>query len=282
MGCEIGIFINSAARHKARNLALANAAVTPFSCSQDITILDSTVRLPNRIIIVGGEGSIRATLQKAYDLHQLNPVGIFGGGTNNLFYNHLKALGNSCSWQDFINGQKELNFFQCRPGMIGNDIFNINLGLGVFEQSQGLINEHLRPFVKGKLRPRLAQVASCVALICQYREGIPSFEMFSTSPRIGAAIAFPKQRIDASTLAHGLILGNSRYESVRNLLVVFLHWQVKSMPPTSAFNTNYGESFETSTRLNTIYLDGDTFTKEKREQVLVRRAPKSIPVIAVV
>lgn len=73
---ELGVFINPHADRKTYNAALRIAADAPYAFIDTIPPTDiSKNSFPDRIVVAGGEGSIRTIIQEMYERECLHPKG---------------------------------------------------------------------------------------------------------------------------------------------------------------------------------------------------------------
>ncbi|KKQ76773.1 hypothetical protein A3B42_02620 [Candidatus Daviesbacteria bacterium RIFCSPLOWO2_01_FULL_38_10] len=70
---------------------------------------------PRRIILAGGDGSIRSFLQMMHDRKEVRPVGLLPGGSQNVLYHQLENLGLKMTAREFLERSPNRRL---RPGMM--------------------------------------------------------------------------------------------------------------------------------------------------------------------
>lgn len=207
-------------------------------------------RFPKRLIVRGGDGSVREICQWMHDRGEVRPIGLLPGGTQNVLYHALMELGLKASIKTFL--EKTLDDYpenqRLRPGMANDLVFVNHVGLGRVEQHLGRLNARLRLLPNG-YRTLVATLLSLAA--ASLHPGKDFLNLYTITPSIGQLRAFPDQRLLSNALTH-----------------------VRGIRQISGF------CFEDEATGNSIWLDGDTLPYS-RQTVLVKRTPYGIPVVAI-
>lgn len=280
---ELGIFIHPYSDPPAQRKARAiNDALPSSFRTQEIADL-STAR---RILVVGGDGSLRRVMQFVYDEEALETqIGILGGGTNNVIHKELIRNGVTHSLEDFLDsdqGKDEHLLF--RPGLFGNQVFTATVGVGQFENMAGSYLEKLRAYTPRRLRFKISSLFSLVSMMARENPNLLPLDLVSTSPNFGSVTLFPQQELHSSLLTHAWI-EEKGFEGLRKLLVTLFCWQTGIKPPKSALKTEQATSFELSNPGSTLWADGDTFFRflgENHGNMLVNRASQAFAVTAII
>lgn len=211
-------------------------------------------RFPKRLIVRGGDGSIREICQWMHDRKEIRPVGILPGGSQNVLYHALMDLGLKANIKAFL--EKSLDDYpeeqRLRPGMINDRVFVNHVGLGHVEQQLGRLNARLRLLPNG-CRTLVATLFSLAT--ASANPGKNFLNLYTITPRIGPVLAFPEQRLLNDELTHAWIRGG-RIRQLR------------------------GSWFQDTTVGNYVWFDGDTRYYSQQE-VLITRASYGIPVVAI-
>lgn len=256
---ELGVYANDFApkpiRRKARDMIRLLPAGQSF-----YTVIPRHIENfsdAKRIIVVGGEGSIRRVVQMMHDREVVRPVGLLPGGSQNVLYKTLRKLGLQLDAKTFL--EKTLHDYpedrSLRPGMINDRIFVNHVGLGSLEQQLGRFNAILR-FLPNGCRTFAAVPHSLVYAVLDTIISRRRFlNLYTISPRIGQILAFPDQELLSDTLTH-VWVGGRRIRQLQRFC------------------------FKDRMAGNCIWIDGDT-TPYSQQEVLITRASYGIPMVAI-
>lgn len=284
---EAGIFINPHSNKDIQDRVLKR--IIPRVNAGFYSPGEQNESLPGKIIVIGGEGTIRDVIQDMVDKDDVTPLGIVAGGTNNVLYRTLLANGNSMGLSDFMEYDTDelARRFSFRPGLFEQSAFTNQVGLGIFEQSQGTSNEKLRGVLRGKLpgRSRLfaASFKALLTALTQGSDTLAELDLYSLTPFVGSKKLFPDQDPNGDLITHAHILGNSKTQRMRYLTIVAASWALGKIPPPNTLEMEQDYSFTADiSHSPAIWLDGDTkpLHSEKRE-VVITRWNKAIPVVAI-
>lgn len=229
---------------------------------------------PRRIIVAGGDGSVREILQWMQDRGEVRPVGLMAGGSQNVLYHALMELGLKTSINTFLekNPDDYPEDQRLKPGMVGDLVFVNHAGLGRFEQHLGEFNRRLRLLRNGQ-RPFVCALFSLAASLNP--NGRKDFlNLYTITPTIGQLRAFPEQKLLGNGITH------AKVSSVRGLVQTMIYWQRGQSAPNRAMHQSTYTRFEDTTGNSSIWLDGDT-SAYPRQAVLITRTPYGIPVVAI-
>ncbi len=285
MGKELGVFINPAARRTAqeRGKEIAdryNCPIVGIPSSE----LDFAP-LPERVIVVGGEWSIRRVVEKMYRSGELRPVGVVGGGTHDVTHRLLLGEELALSLDKFMSmGDDEFpEQYGYRPGEFDGKIFNNHVGAGGYERAVGRANR-LFDSLRIPRRPgsNLAQYAG-LFLMTHQANGKYALNIYSVSPNIGSFRVFPKQDFHGSSLTHVSIEGQSAAERLIKLLLTLSFWRLGRQPPQTILQTKFANKFNLSFDGESLWIDGDTEENRHRGgEIAVGRKAKAIVLAAIV
>lgn len=234
-------------------------------------------RFPKRLIVRGGDGSMREICQWMNDRGEFRPIGLLPGGSQNVLYNALLELGLTSDVKAFL--EKETDDYPedqiLRPGMVGNLVFVNHVGFGHFEQHLGEYNKRLRFLPNGR-RTLVAALISLVRAACHPNRKEDILNLYTITPTIGQIPAFPEQNLLDGNLTHARVVG------VRSLVTTLLYWQMGKAAPDKIMPQLSGSSFAVPPTGNYIWLDGDTVPYVFQEGTLIRRASYGIPMVAII
>lgn len=225
-------------------------------CINSLKELEDLKVLPQRMMVAGGDGSVGAVIQEMFDRRECRPLGILGGGTQNVLYNEHLLNQRAMNIIEFLTASPdELAKFSFRPGIMGRIVFINQIGFGSYEQADGMLNQHLRPIPKSIRTFFVRGTALCIASLSDGRK----IDIYSIVPRIGRVLAFPEQQFDTG-ISHGWIEDGER--GSRKLVGTLNSWRNiegkglnGSLP--EFVKIEKGESFSVLTP-RTIWKDGDT------------------------
>lgn len=233
-------------------------------------------RFPKRLIVRGGDGSMREICQWMHDRAEVRPIGLVPRGTQNVLYHVLQELGHQSNVKTFLEKTVDdyLEDQRLRPGMINDLVFVNHVGLGHMEQHLGRFNARLR-FLPTRIRVPAAGVLAVLATVARHRDGA-LFNVFSISPKIGSVEAFPDQRLlDNHQITHG------RIPSVRKLIIALSYWQMGKRLPANILEVEQSSCFINPDMGRFMRIDGDTGPSPSPTGVLIKRASYGIPVVAI-
>ncbi len=282
---EIGLYINSSANSQATGLVYSLTGSEVFK--DDIPFSQPLEMLPNKLIVAGGERSIRTVTLAMYRRGQLRPLGILGGGSTNVLFEYLISTGREVTLQQFLDtsADKFDPKFYFRPGIARNEKeeieeFNIQMGTGMYERFSGQSNEILR-MIPPRFRPFTSRSLAYIPAIIRTGD---TLDIYSLSPNIGRVDAFPGQDLFGSDLTHARIEGD-RFEQARKLTATLVFWQFHKRPPKEILRIDKGIIFEDHIRSDSAWFDGDVEKHRLKLHgtvIISRVEPKlAIPVMAI-
>lgn len=283
---EIGLYINRYSQVEAQRVVFP-LLVKKDTYADYIPMVKRMDELPPKLIVVGGERSIRTVTKEMYRRGQLRPLGILGGGSTNVLYEYLRSTGREMTLQQFreIPPDKFDPKFYFRPGIAKDEKgeieeFNIQMGNGMYEIFSGLSNELLR-FIPPQFRPFSSRTLAYVPAII--RKG-NTLDLYSLSPNIGRVRAFPEQDLFGSDITHARIEG-SRIDQARKLTTTLVLWQFHQRPPKEILRIDKGVIFEDHIHSDSAWFDGDVEKHRLKLHgtVIISRveAKLTIPVMAI-
>lgn len=280
---EVGIFKNEHARKEALQNVVGiigkklHGNTIPFS--------EEIAELPDRLIVVGGERSVRTMVQEMSDRKQWRPVALAGGGAHDVTFNELRKVGRTMTVEEFVETPvdefpEELLYHPGEGVMVGEEygeIFNNHIGLGKYEEASGDMNEVLR-FLPPLLRSLAAR--SLAAPIAVIRSG-ERVDIYSVSSHIGYVNAFPEQELQGSDITHAWIDGND-LEQAAKLAITLVLWQAKMRPPETVLHTERRYIYNATTNAENVWIDGDTLPNPLHGEVTIKRSDSAFPIVALV
>lgn len=277
---ELGIFIHPYSAPEIQKRAHLIKERHPDSfLTQELKDLQGNL---GSILIAGGDGSVRRVIQSLYDGEDLKPIGLLGGGTNNVLYKNLVRAGIVLSVEDFLDSRPKKEEHLFLPGLFDdNHVFTITVGAGHFEKMVGLSHEKLRAYTPGALRRRISPLISLLPAMIRHNPNLLPLDLISTSPNFGSASLFPKQELHSSLLTHAWIEEKGLRGFTRLLLTLF-YWQTGKEPPQSLLQTEQASSFEVLNPDSILWVDGDTLLKRASGNILVSRASRAVAITAIV
>lgn len=231
--------------------------------------------IPKRVVVAGGEGSIRTVVQMMYDREVVKPVGLLPGGSQNVLYNALRKLGLQSDAKTFL--EKTLDDYpedqRLRPGVVNNLVFVNHAGFGHFEQHLGELNKRLR-FLRNGHRPLVCALLSMAAAILYPDGNRELLNLYTITPRIGQVLAFPDQELLNNNVTHAWV------EGIRGFVRTLSYWQRGKPAPNGAMRQFQSFGFADNAIGSSIWLDGDKIPYDL-QGALIKRAPYGIPVVAI-
>lgn len=281
------VYVNGSASPKVRGIAKAivGSRVVHIHRREDLKGIPD---YPSRIITAGGEGTNLAVTQWMFDKKFVCPVGLLGGGTQNILYNEM--LGKDVMTIDQFRQTKVDEFpkeYFFHPGQVGdNVVFNNQFGIGIYETMMGRLNENLR-FIPRKFRPLRAALARITPLLLAVY-GEPKMELFSVVQKVGKIPLFPGQDAFTEDLTHVSV--NTWFDLITSLrLGRRLRKDPKLCLPQNVIKREQKESFEVNITGNSVWIDGDTIGGSQIQQPpyntlrgsqTVRRSDFAFPIVA--
>lgn len=292
---ETGIIINSKAGTKQERNRILKAVIDTFQEVQTFDLADlengRIKSIPARLAIIGGDGTIRASISWLASHNEYPQILIAGGGSTNTFKTALIQEGVKTSIKSFKNAQEQTAPFY--PAVIENtdgkkDFWVISAGFGNFERDFADAFEEIR---KSKI-PHFtrAHIAGIVALMQNILSGRYSQEsllrVYATSQRIGPFKVFKENELNLSSHKLGLVEIEKKdyYWGILKFFLASVFWQARIKSPKLLVTTMIKESFlekikESKDTL--INLDGDN-KKIKPGKSTIKRHVQSFPVSALV
>lgn len=281
---EIGLYINPYAQPEAQRVVfplLENKATHAVY----IPMAEKLGELPPKLIVVGGEGSNRAVIQEMYDRGQYRPIGIVGGGTNDVLYHHLLKTGRVMTIREFLDTPADQfpERFLYRPGLardlVGNNvIFNNQIGFGNLDVTVGVVNASIRRFPP---QTRIKGAKGLLAAIPAVIQKGKLIDVYSVARNIRNQDVFPHQDQFGNFITHAATAGNI-FQRVNNLVVIRDTYQQNRIPPENILSVRQGIIFSHDAHTKKIWLDGDTINNPFEGMVEIGRADVAIPIFALV
>ncbi len=232
---EIGLYINPRARSGVKRL-VKHLINDPRVLADSIPFQKPVDSFPPKLIVVGGERSVRTVTGEIYRRGENSTLGIVPGGSGNVTYNNLERHGNIVSVHEFIEGL-QTGVVTFHPGQISGEIFNNQVGFGAYERVSGFLNETLR-FLPDGMRTVLSKIFATVPAV--FSEEM--INMYSVSPYIGKVRSFPQQDFLGNSVTHGQIGGKLK---AQKLAMTLMLWQMglAAYAPDALFHRTQSERF---------------------------------------
>lgn len=270
---ELGVYINGTADPEilATAYSITGPGITRISSISELKFRGA---LPRGFIIAGGEGSIRVVVQEMYKRGEIGPVGLLGGGTQNVLFNEL-GKRQTMTLEEFCDTPSdkfpaELLF---HPGQTEDIRFINQFAIGAFEQRNGEINSRLHFLPRG-YKPAIVRITAGVIATFSLSRRI---DMFSVVPNIGNVHAFPKQDPFGPEITHAWIEG---WDAPLKLAKTLIYWWQNKVPPPSVLKTESGLSFSISSHAKKAWVDGDTIPNPNKGEFEIKRTKTPFPVVA--
>ncbi|MBI2086289.1 hypothetical protein HYT74_03025 [Candidatus Daviesbacteria bacterium] len=232
-----------------------------------------------KIIVAGGDGSVRAVLESVYRSEVTKPVGILAGGTNNIIYSILKKSGKVLPASEFVNSDEFPDDLGFRPGIFQERLFLLHVGLGSFEQLIGSTNEYFRGYLPRKLRPRAAYLCA-LSKVFNQSDSPHILDVYSTTSHLGYENAFPSQQFHGGLLTRAWIESGSKREEFMKLFFCLVAWQLHLRPPSSILSIKQKDLFNTENSPFEAWFDGDNLPVKSGSEI--RRLDFVIPLVAII
>jgi len=237
------------------------------------------------LMVVGGDGTLRLVFNSLYKENPNIPLIVLPGGTCNAFHCALLETGTSINKEQLSEEIDYSRFRSFHPGLLGDELFIVDIGVGTCEPTIGIVNEKLRRYLNvGQLRPKAAALASWVSQVVKNYEGFPFFDLYSVSPFFGARKMFPEQSLFDSSITHAFIQANSKPQAVINSFWAFFCLGNGYIGLSRlALTCERNETFKLNYPIGRLRVGGDTIERGNEiisKGALVKRAEKSILVSA--
>jgi len=293
---QTGILINPKAGDKKSIRQTIETTESSFGDTQIYDIADiedeSIQNISPRLIIIGGDGTIRACLSWLASHNEYPQILIAGGGSTNTFRSALIKEGAKTSVKALKNdAQRTISY---KPAVIEHedaekDFWIIAAGFGEFERDFTNAFETVR---KLKTPPSTrAHTAGLMTLMYNFLTVMsshdPLLQTYTTGQNIGPFKVFKKNELSLSSNKLGLVEIDKKdyYRGLLRFVISSMFWQARIKPPKSLAQTTIGESFITELssfeKMSRINLDGDEeYIQSGR--LLIRRHPHSFSASALV
>jgi len=229
--------------------------------------------------VVGGDGTLRLAINSLYAEKKFDtPIIAFPGGTCNSFYHALVDSGTVISKDNFFK-EIDASFFQpFRPGLLGDKLFIVDVGVGTCEPLIGVINEKLRKnFNIGRLRPQLSALISWFSQITKGYEDLPPFDLYSVSPFFGTKKMFSEQSLFDNLITHVSVEAKNKNQAlIKSFWAFFALGNGQLSLSRWLLNYQRRERFETAHPAKAIRIGGDTIEEIIPEKSFVRRSEQPI------
>lgn len=221
-------------------------------------------KLPNIIIVTGGDGTVRHLVKRLYrhrkNLAQRDPLllaTLDKGGTISKLSRVLKISGRGMN-SDQIGVLNE-NFKECLVpvAVVGEEPFLLDVGKGIFERCVWKWDSKLRGQVPRMLRVPFRHLLGGISSVKKNEMGGFILDTIFTNPIIGPKNIFPEQQFLGNYLTRMHIFGGSGWEEMAKLSLVLFYLQFGKKPPAWAVEITSAKTFHIPTRINPIALDGD-------------------------
>lgn len=293
---ETGLIINSNAGNRlGRNQVLRS--VMDFSQNPQTFELEdlengNLKNIPGKIVIIGGDGTIRATISWLASHDEYPNIYIAGGGSTNTFRTALLGEGAKTS-PELIKQDRE-RLIEYRPAVIEDEngerqFWVISAGLGDFEKDFAIAFEKVR---KSKIPQRArAYAAGVISLAQNFLSAMSSREpllrAYVTSQRLGPLKVLRKNQISLSCNNLGIVEIDKKdyYWPFLKGLLASCFWQMNLKAPEQLAKTEVRASFSTEIKgsgdFTQVNLDGDE-KQVKPGKLNIRRHDQSFPTSALI
>jgi hypothetical protein len=236
------------------------------------------------LMVIGGDGTLRLVTSSLYKEKLDIPVITFPGGTCNSFYHALTDAGVSMGEEELFEEMDYSCFKPFRPGLLGDKLFIVDVGLGEYEPLIGVINEELRNNIDiGRFRPKLAGLISWLSWITKKYNGLPPLDLYSVSPFFGTHKMFPGQDLFDDLITHTRVEAENKPQAAAKSFWAFFALGNGHVSLSRWFLTSQrAEQFRTNYPTNVIRIGGDTIKIKEglAEKTPIRRAEKPILISA--
>lgn len=249
-----------------------------FSESHDVTDLNNDIikQIPERVIIIGGDGTIRSTVTWLM-LHDEYPLlAIVGGGSGNILKTILNAQKAITPVEELFDHAKTVSF---KPGLMETEsgeqsCFVIGAGFGAFERKYAMAMEDIR--VTTFQTPFKIYIAGLLALKRQVEEKeTPILKTYSTSELVGLFKVFPREKVNLESQGLGLVEISEKdaAKAIGKFVISLCCWKLGINPPPSYVSMQYATRFshDITRTVTSVNVDGDLVFIPKDETVHLTR-----------
>lgn len=279
MKCELGVYINKTTDPCTIDYARDLAQKVPGAEVLPVTFpLQRFKKTPERIMVVGGEGSVNVLTQYLYDRGETRPTGLLPGVENNVTRTELIESGAVATFDQFMDisfKYKDINLF--RPLVFRGKVANNQIGFGRIERAFGYYNE----VYKGHQLRRLKTLRAAVDEWTGMGLAEDILNIYSAVSHIGRLRVFPNQDRQGPDITHAWIEGDSFKARLARLYLTFLFWQVNMTPPQIILKTEKLLSYLVKSVPGEAWIDGDTMDISQKGNFLIRRSRLAIPFVAI-
>ena len=253
---EIGIIVNPKAGDR-RGIRETLETIEQFFDDTkifDISDLENgnIQNIPPKLVIVGGDGTIRACLSWLASHDEYPKLFITGGGSTNTFRSALIKESAKTSVEGLKNDAGQMISY--KPAVIEHedgerDFWVIAAGFGEFEKGFPNAFEGVRRL---KIPPQTrAHTAGLMALMYNFLTAVSSRDLliqaYTTGRDIGRFKIFKEGELSLSSDKLGLVEIHKKdyYWGLLKFIISSMFWQTGVKPPKSLSQTMIGESFMT-------------------------------------
>lgn len=272
--CEVGLFINPKSNKNALSIAF-EIAKREGVCVDSIPSSNIHTHAFPRVIVVGGERSVKTVVESVVNGKSGSVIGIIPGGSGNVTHRELARVGHSTTIEDFFDANEErlADFY---PGITDNNIlFNNHVGFGSYERTKGVLNES-----PGILPSFIRRMSAKIGAVIPATFSDNPIEIYSVVPHIGKTNVFPEQQMLSLDVSRGQIVGENK---ALKLGVTLLMWSLGlgNLIPNAIFMRTRDRQFTHEAGSDQIWVDGDTFPNQSTSKVIIGRSRQSIKITAI-
>lgn len=248
--------------------------------------------IPPKLVIVGGDGTVRASLSWLASHDEYPQILIAGSGSTNTFRSALMEEGAKTSAQAVKKGN--LIGIDYKPAVIEHedgerDFWVIAAGFGEFEKGFPNAFEGVRRF---KIPPQTrAHTAGLMVLVYNFLTAMssrdPLIQAYTTGQHIGPFKVFKENELSLSSDKLGLVEIDKKgyYWRILRFIISSMFWQTGTRPPKFLASTKISESFTTNLKslddTSPVNLDGDEKSIQSGK-VSIKRHPFPFPTSALI
>lgn len=258
----------------------------PHVCSLDDLEAGKVREIPDRVFIVGGDGTTRAAVTWLSDRDCYPTLYLAGGGTLNLLRRHIAKGTSGLAFEKADDFEAiEQASISYRPGEISIDgrrvtSFLVNAGFGEFEKQWAREREKLRKEGKNGLISQY--IAGMRALHDISREGRISqglvLQVFSLNELIGPFRVFSDEAANIQNPLIGLaeIKGENPMIALAKLTLALSCWKLGLRTPPSLVSIQYTDVFKKdgAVHLLDVNADGDIKEVKGEGELLIKKSQK--------
>lgn len=273
---DLGIFVNRRASPEGLKKAAKIQSVIPGIVTQDVLgQQEGLAEMYKRVIIVGGDGSVRTGLNYLMGQDQFPLVGIIPGGTLNVLSRVLVENGLGTTIEEFINIDplKLPESEQFKPGLVAGRVFTNKASVNQYDRFKIVINERLRGVLSGRTRIKVSHIGGLLLSALTIDNQKPLLNAVLTTPYYGEVAVNPEQSLNGDNLTRMSIEGDSTLLMFYKLAACLVYFNRQTLPPPSLLKVEFGKEFMMRPVHNGMDLDGDGFPMTKTE-VLARRSDR--------